>query len=209
MDEMSMNKAIHGAVRRDLARLLAALAAYPGNDAARAVALGRGWANFDNELTLHHEGEHETAWPALKAVGVSDELINELDAEHDVMASALAEARDAMNTFTTSASAADAEAARAAIEALQTITLEHLDHEERELEPVYLAKQDDPTIKAMGRKFGKVSPTRGGRFFAWVTDGATPSELAAIKGNVPGPVLMIIGGIFGRGYRRDIAPVWK
>ncbi len=50
----------------------------------------------------------------------------------------------------------------------------------------------------MGRQFGKVSPAKGGRFFAWVTDGATPDELAAIKGNVPGPVLMIISGVFGR-----------
>ena len=204
-----MNKAIHGAVRRDLTRLQSALTAYAGNDAARAAALGRGWANFDNELTIHHTGEHEIAWPALRKVGVSSDLLDQLDAEHDVMAAALAGARTAMNTFTTSASVADAEAALAAITALESLTNDHLAHEERELEPVFLAKEDDPVIKAMGRQFGKVSPMRGGRFFAWVTDGATPDELAAIKGNVPGPVLMIIGGIFGRGYRRDIAPVWK
>ena len=60
----------------------------------------------------------------------------------------------------------------------------------------------------MGRQFSKVSPAKGGRFFAWVTDGATPDELAVIKGNVPGPVLAIISGVFGRRYRREIAPVW-
>ncbi len=26
---------------------------------------------------------------------------------------------------------------------------------------------------------------------------------------VPGPVITIIGGIFGRGYRKNVAPVWK
>ena len=61
----------------------------------------------------------------------------------------------------------------------------------------------------MGRKFSKVSPARGGRFFAWVMDGATPDEKAAITDNVPGPVLMIISGIFGMGYRRTVASVWK
>ena len=79
MAEMSMNKAIHAALRRDLTRLLAALAAFPAGDRARAKELAVGWANFDNELTIHHEGEHEIAWPALTAVGVSDDLITELD----------------------------------------------------------------------------------------------------------------------------------
>jgi hypothetical protein len=61
----------------------------------------------------------------------------------------------------------------------------------------------------MGRQFGKTSPTVGGEFFAWVTDGATPAEMSAISSNVPKPVLLIIGGLFGRGYRKSDAPVWK
>jgi len=46
------------------------------------------------------------------------------------------------------------------------------------------------------------------RFFAWVSEGASPSEMAAIKREVPGPVFAIIGGVFGRGYRKSIAPIW-
>ena len=61
----------------------------------------------------------------------------------------------------------------------------------------------------MGREFGKVSPAKGGRFFAWVLDGASPDEHAAVAQDVPGPVLSIIGGIFGRGYRSDVASVWQ
>ena len=61
----------------------------------------------------------------------------------------------------------------------------------------------------MGRQFGKVSPKQGGVFFAWVTDGASPEAMQGIRGNVPGPVLAIIGGIFGRSYRSEIAPVWN
>ena len=53
------------------------------------------------------------------------------------------------------------------------MTLSHLDHEEAEIEPVYLAHQGGPEMKAMGKAFAKVSPARGGRFFAWVSDGAT------------------------------------
>jgi hypothetical protein len=89
------------------------------------------------------------------------------------------------------------------------VTVQHLDHEEAELEELYLSKRDTPEMKAMGRAFGKVSPARGGRFFAWVLDGASADEQATVRREVPGPVITIIGGIFGRGYRKDVASVWQ
>jgi hypothetical protein len=209
MAVMSMNKAIHGAFRRDLTRFLDALAAFNDGDTARAAQLGVAWDNFDAQLTDHHEGEHEIAWPSLAKIGVSQETLAQMDAEHDRMTDALAQARGAMNTFRTTGTAADATAARSAVEHLQTVTVEHLDHEEAEIEDVYLSNIDHPEMKAMGRQFGKVSPAKGGRFFAWVTDGASADELASIRGQVPAPVLAIIGGIFGRGYRRTVAPTWR
>jgi hypothetical protein len=102
----------------------------------------------------------------------------------------------------------DVSAAREAFERLYNVTVAHLEHEEAELEPLYMEKKDTPEIKAMGRAFGKVSPARGGRFFAWVMDGASSEEMAAITRDVPGPVLTVISGVFGRGYRKDIAPIW-
>jgi len=209
MAEMSMNKVIHGAVRRDLSRFLDALDRFPDGDRARATQLATAWANFDDQLTRHHQSEHEIAWPAMKAVGVDSGLIAQMDVEHDRMAEALAAARASIVAFSRSASAADAAAARSAVATLKTVTETHLDHEEAELEPIYVAKRDDPAIKAAGRKFGRVSPSVAGTFFAWVTDGAAPAERAAIKRDVPAPVLFIIGGIFGRRYRRKVATVWR
>jgi hemerythrin-like domain-containing protein len=209
MAEMSMNKAIHGAFRRDLRRFIEALTIFPAGDLERAGQLATAWANFDDQLVFHHEGEHEIAWPALEAVGVSRELLAQMDAEHETMAAALTAARDAIEALRRTASAEDAEAARTAVQELQTVTVRHLDHEEAEIEPVYLTNKDTAEIKAMGRKFGQVSPSRGGRFFAWVTDGAGPDELAAITGNVPRPVLAVINGVFGRTYRKTIAPTWR
>ena len=209
MAEMSMNKVIHAAVRRDLDRFSTALARFPAGDRARAHQLDTAWANFDQQLTTHHEGEHTIAWPALESVGVSPELLATMDAEHETMATALTEARTAMGTLARSASAEDAGAALAAVRKLQAVTVAHLDHEESELEGVYQAKRDTPEIKAMGRAFGKVSPAKGGQFFAWVLDGATPEERKAVTSEVPGPVLSIIGGVFGRGYRKNVATVWR
>jgi len=209
MAEMSMNKAIHGAFRRDLARFVTALSSFQPGDVNRGNQLATAWANFDDQLTHHHTGEHEIAWPALTAIGVSPGLLAEMDAEHDSMAAAIVDVRAAVPALKQSASIDDVSRASAAFKRLQTVTVAHLDHEEAEFEPVYLEKRDTPEIKAMGRAFGKVSPARGGRFFAWVTDGASPDETAALTRDVPGPVLAIIGGVFGRDYRKNIAPVWK
>ena len=209
MAEMSMNKVIHGAVRRDLDRFVAALSAFPAGNKGRAQQLGTAWANFDDQLTYHHEGEHETAWPALQAVGVSPELLTTMDTEHEAMATALAAARNAMGRMQETAGADDARTALASMQTLREVTVHHLDHEEAELEGVYLEKRNTPEIKAMGKQFAKAGAKRGGRFFAWVQDGATPAEQEAINGEVPAPVRAIIGGVFGRGYRKNVAPVWQ
>ena len=206
---MSMNKVIHAAFRRDLDRFEGALTTFPAGNQQRADQLGIAWDNFDLQLTHHHEGEHEIAWPALAAVGAPRELLATMDGEHDVMAEALAAAGTAMEKLATSASAEDARAAKTAIARLQEVTLSHFDHEEAELEPIFMANREAPQMKEMGKKFGKVSPARGGRFFAWLMDGATDDERAAATRDIPGPVLAIIGGIFGRSYRKNIAPVWK
>jgi hypothetical protein len=176
---------------------------------AWAQQLGTAWANFDDQLTHHHEGEHTTAWPALLAVGVSKELLATLDAEHETMAAALAETRTAMGALTRTAGPEESKAALAAFQKLQAVTTQHFDHEESETEDVLIAKRDTAEIEAMHKAFAKMSPPRGGRFLAWMLDGASPDERGTVTRNVPGPVISIIGGIFGRGYRKNVAPVWK
>jgi hemerythrin-like domain-containing protein len=209
MADMSMNKAIHAAFRRDLQRFIDALGRFPAGDRQRAEQLATAWANFDEQLTRHHEGEHEIAWPALQSIGVSQELLTQMDAEHDTMAAALTATRGALSTLRRTASAEDAATALTAMQELQRVTVQHMDHEEAEIEPVYLEKKDSAEMKAMGRQFAKVSPSQGGTFFAWALDGAGPEESAAITGTVPKPVLTVIAGIFGRNYRKSVAPVWR
>jgi hemerythrin-like domain-containing protein len=209
MAEISMNKVIHNAVRRDLTRFLDALDRFPAGDQARARQLATAWANFDDQLTQHHEGEHEIVWPAIEAVGVSQAQIGEMDEEHQRLADALATASTCFATLARSASAADAAAARQAVEAVQTVGAQHMEHEETDLEPIYLTKKDDPAIKAMERQFRRTSLPVTGTFLAWITDGATSEEMTAIKQNVPAPAIVIVGGLFGRRYRRDVASVWR
>ena len=207
---MSMNRAIHGAFRRDLGRFDAALGAFPANDTERAAALKTAWDHFTFELTRHHTGEHEIAWPALKAVGVTDEVLTQMDAEHDLMATALSDADDAMTTFAKDPTAANATAAKEALVALRTVTEAHMDHEETEIEPVYQSKKDTPEIKEMGKKFSREGSAKvGGNFIAWVTNGASDEEMAGLKASIPAPVLTMVGKVLGRQYNKMVAPVWR
>ena len=82
MATMSMNRVIHGAIRRDLERFEGALTTFRDGDGERARQLGAAWENFDTQLTDHHEGEHEIAWPALQSVGVSKELLATIKPQH-------------------------------------------------------------------------------------------------------------------------------
>jgi Hemerythrin HHE cation binding domain len=206
---MSMNKVIHFAFRRDLARFRRALTEFKDGDKPRAQALHRAWQNFDLQLTDHHEGEHEISWPAMKAIGVDQAAIDGFDHEHELMAADLAAAGAAMDNFAASASKADADAAGVAMEKLETTTTTHLDREEATSEPMFREHHDDPAIKEMSKKFSRrQSIGNAGTYLAWLQDGASQEAKAGLRENVPGPVVAIFGAVFGRRYRKEIAPVW-
>ncbi len=209
MATMSMNKVIHGAIRRDLDRFEGALTTFRAGDSERAKQLGVAWENFDRQLTDHHEGEHEIAWPALEKVGVTREMLNQMDAEHATMAEALGNSRSAMAALVSNPQSGEAEAALAAIRRLKDVTVTHLEHEEQQIEPVYLEQHDSPPIKEMGKQFAKAGPSKAGPFMAWIADGATPEMQQGLRENVPGPVVAVMAGVFGRSYRKNVAPVWK
>lgn len=76
------------------------------------------------------------------------------------------------------------------------------------MEPISSAHRDAPEVHEIAKKFGKrLTPAKGGRFIAWVLDGASADEKAAVTRDIPGPVVKIIGGILGTPYRRKVASV--
>jgi hemerythrin-like domain-containing protein len=210
MAEMSMNRVTHGAFRRDLGRFANALSTLDGAGERRVEQVSTAWANFHEQLTRHHSGEHRIAWPALRKLGISDDLLTQLDAEHDRMAVALESADRAMKSLRATRGAGSARAAGEAIATLRTTATEHLDHEEAELEPFILEHAHTPEMKAMDRGFRReYTLPEAGTYFAWLQDGASRDELVALRQKVPGPVLAIIGQFFGAKYRRTIAPAWQ
>jgi hemerythrin-like domain-containing protein len=206
---MTMNRVIHGAVRRDLDRLSAALEKLRTGDRDRAQALERAYANLRQVLTRHHEEEDAYLWPMLQTKGVDAGLLAEMESEHHAMAEALAETATAMSTLAASGSAPDAAAARASVVRTQVVVERHLAHEENEVEPQMLKYEDTPEWKAVEKKLRRQPPGVAGRFFAWLTDGMSEESRAYLKTVVPAPVVAVLAKTFGRRYYREVAPVWR
>jgi len=206
---MTMNRVIHGAVRRDLARFAAALDSLPDGDTARAGALARAFANLRRELTNHHESEDTHAWPALKKLGADEDLLQAMESEHADMSRALADTDAALGTLARTGTAADAAAARDSLARTRQVVDQHLTHEETDLEPVIQKYAETPEWKAVEKAFRRHPPTVIGPFLAWVTDGMEDDERTYFRSTIPRPVVAVFTKVFGRRYTRDIAPVWR
>ena len=91
----TMNRLIHQAIRRDLARFTEALQRFTPGDHARATALAEAFGHFDTMLTHHHEGEERNLWPVIgdPDAGHLDEVAG-LTTEHESIAVRLAASRD-------------------------------------------------------------------------------------------------------------------
>jgi hemerythrin-like domain-containing protein len=206
---MTMNRVIHGAVRRDLGRLATALDRVPDGARPRAQALERAFANLREQLTHHHEGEDTHVWPWLASTDADPELLAAMESEHGAMSDALAESGEAMTAFARTGGAADADAARKSLTRTTEVIDRHLRHEEDELEPVLGPHLETPGWKAVEKKLSRQPPGVAGRFFAWVTDGMGDAERAYFRATVPPPVVFVLARTLGRRYYREVAPVWR
>jgi len=209
VSEMTMNRVIHGAVRRDLERLERALASARDGDVSRARGLRDAYAFLQGQLTHHHEQEDALIFPTLGGLGVDADLLEDMESEHEAMAQALAATRTAMDRYAESGARSDAEAAQAEVGRARRVVDEHLDHEERELEPLMLAHSESEEWRVTERRLRKQPPKVAGTFFAWVEDGMEPEQRAYYESAVPAPVRLLLGRGFGRAYRRDVARVWR
>lgn len=209
MTAPTMNGLIHNAVRRDLARLAAALDPWQDGDRDRGARLERAFANLHRELTHHHEGEDEHVWPFLAGLGVGQDLLAEMEEEHEAMSAALAATAADLRTLARTGATADAEAARAGLERTRAVVGRHLDHEEDELEPLLREHDGTREWRAVTGKLRHRTPGAAGSFFAWLTDGISDADRAVLRATVPAPVTGVLSRVFGRGYSRGIAPVWR
>lgn len=206
---MTMNRVIHAAVRRDLARLESALATASDGDLDRANQLQVAYANLHRELKHHHEGEDAYVFPFLEKDEGARELVRVMESEHQAMADALDDAGAAIDAYASTGSASDAHAARDAIVRAHQVVEEHLHHEENELEPLLLPHLETPEWKAVEKRLRPASLAESGRFMAWIQDGMPEDARAYLRSAIPRPVTFLLSRLAGRSYYRDVAPAWQ
>ena len=206
---MTMNRVIHAAVRRDLARLESALASAPDGDMVRAGQLQVAYANLHQQLKHHHEGEDTHVFPFLANVEGASELVEVMEAEHQAMADALDDAGTAVEAYAATGSASDAHAARDAVVRAHEIVERHLHHEENDLEPLLVPHLETPEWKAVEKRLRPPSLADSGRFMAWVQDGMSDDGRAYLRSTIPRPVTFLLSRLAGRSYYRDVAPAWQ
>lgn len=207
-EHQTMNTIIHAAFRRDLARFDAALGSFPAGSLERANQLVTAWDNFAHQLHQHHQDEETIFWPAFRVLGADESLTSDLGGEHARMLAALDHADDVVRRLPADPSAGAAAAARAAVGELGEVLHEHLEHEERDLEPWAAARKGTPELKAAAVEVRRAHKGEAGTFVAWLLDGAAPGDAAALRREIPAPVVGVLNAVPGRRYRRSVAPVW-
>lgn len=203
-----MNKVIHAAVRRDLRRLEDALNGVSEGDQQRAHDLARAWKHLADQLHHHHTQEDDLLFPAAVHLLGDRALVESLEAEHEGMVAALAEIDGAMSAYAVSGSLLDAREAAERVRAGAEVVDRHFAHEEADFEPLVQPYAQSPEWLAAMKQVRRLSPRAAGWFLAWLEDGADADARAQLAADVPGPVRLVFGRAFGRGYHRSIARVW-
>jgi hemerythrin-like domain-containing protein len=207
-EHQTLNTVVHAAFRRTITRFDGALAAFPDGSQPRADQLKRAWDFFEEELHHHHGYEEKYFWPALQQTDADLSAVAELDQEHEAMRQALQAATKEMATLALKPNSQNAVTARAAVARLGEVLLDHLAHEERDLEPISAAYQDSAPMQAALKQVKKAHFKSMGNFVEFLQDGASEADRAAIRKELPAPVIFLFGKLAGRRYRRTIAPVW-
>lgn len=208
-EHATMNTIIHAAFRRDLARLDQALASSHAGTPRRGTEIATAWDNFDFQLHHHHADEETIFWPALRTLGASDALAEELESEHARMVVALEHAEAAMDRYRADPGTGTSASARAAIAELAEVIRQHLGHEERDMEPISAAHHTAPEMKAAQKAVRRAHRGNTGTLFTWLLDGADEADVRGLRREIPRPVLFVITRTSGRRYRRTVASVWN
>ena len=198
---------VHDALRRDLARVRAALACPVPPAQRRALAAHVDW--MMDFLHEHHEGEDAGLYPMVRAINpAAGALLDAMAADHARVDPAVAGVRAAAARW----AADDAERAALldAITALEDVLLPHLEREEDEAMPVVSATITHRQWHAWDQEYNikpKSLPKLAEQGL-WLMDGLDPTRRAIVEAEVPWVPRMIVLHGFGPGYRRRSAARW-
>lgn len=194
--DFTMMYVTHAALRRDVNRFAAAVAAGRAN----TPAVRAGWENFKTQLHVHHSVEDENLWPALyRAVSKRPEdlaTLQAMEAEHAVL-DPLLESVDAALAARDTAQLGERVAEVA-------VALEgHLRHEENSALPIIQAALTPADWHDFGTAMRRRQGLKGAAVYVpWIVDDASQADRQRFFSALPKPLEVINKVLLEPRYRR-------
>lgn len=190
-DDMDLMRMLHGAFRRDGARLEQAAERYGTQDEEAHDALLLGWHGFSSSLHHHHSIEDAHIWPVIRAklAALPDDLavLDSMEAEHARIDPAL----EAVERAFADRDAGVSEVAERICDLVDLLRT-HLDHEEREAFPLIRTLITKPEWDALNRASMKeLSMSEIAQMGPWLLDGASPADVRRGLGALPPPLRLV------------------
>jgi hemerythrin-like domain-containing protein len=206
-----MMSIVHAALRRDLARVNAALTNVPppSEGQRRAIAEHLRW--MMQFLHHHHRSEDEGLYPLVRSRDPHvAELVDAMHADHEAVASRIARVDAAAAEYALGDSEAQRDDLVEGLDDLEDVLLPHLAREEDEVMPVVAETLTDAEWRAVEQEHN-VKPKsfiQLAREGHWLIDDTSPEDRDHVLGLVPLiPRLILLRG-FARAHRRRSAACW-
>ena len=194
---IGMLMAIHGAVRRDLARLATAVssladeAIVESDRRVGATGLAAYWTCFAEQLHHHHTIEDTEVFPYLRRslAGKGAAVLDAMATEHAAIDEAQDAVQAAMDLLLTGPTAANAAALRTRLATFRAVVSSHLEHEEEAAVPLIVEGFDTEYWLAFMSRRQSEEPDA---FLPWVLDGAPAPAVAQVTSELPPPVRTLL-----------------
>ncbi len=201
---------VHTALRRDLARLRAALSdARPGPEQRAALGAHAAW--MMEFLHAHHAGEDDGLYPmVLEKNPAARDLLAVMDADHKQVIPAMDEFAQTVARWTSTGSDADRVETLTALDQLSAVLYPHLEREENEMMPVVaesITQRDwhrwDQQHNIKPKSLPKLAEEGN-----WLIDGLDADRRKIVEAEVPAiPRYIVLYG-FGPSYRKRAKARW-
>jgi Hemerythrin HHE cation binding domain len=197
--DASMNTNMHSAFKREILRLRDGLGKTDLSDAHATEGLSRRYTFFSVTLHQHHQGEDTFQWPNIRPKANPQEIVvlDAMEAEHRALACVLGAVDEDFKTLSVNS---DKDHIAAQLDELGTVLSGHAQHEEREGVPLVQKYLEEDDFKAFV-KFSRDSEDAS-LVLPWVSDGATPTEVASTWAMIPAPVRLFLKPMLTRKYTK-------
>jgi len=197
--DTSMNTNLHSAFKREILRLRDGLRKADLSDAKATEGLARRYKFFSVTLHHHHQGEDTFLWPNVRPKANPQEslVLDAMEAEHGALASVLGAVDEEFKNLSVKS---DKDHIAARLDELGAVLSGHTQHEEREGVPIVQKYIEEDDFKAFV-KFSRHSEDAS-LVLPWVSDGATPTEVASTWGMIPAPVRLFVKPMLTRKYTK-------